>query len=293
MQLTTTIIIEILLLLVFVPTKQTQSNKAMRSFFLQTWLLAFFYLTVFDATIVVIVDSFLHYHSKKGTRLTALFHRQQQRNARRWNRNFKKKSNKLSDVSKSQKLTLNLMANGVTKTLKKQRMETLQHVLTKAVIWKLFMNDYPNLEIEYDIGDDDYLPDVVSTTGEEIYFWGEAGRCKVNKAMDLMLRYPNAHIVHCRWGIDVETFMEPFTEYLRTESETGRLNDLLAWKGKFSFATLPLTVWQFIDEDTGSILIERSDLEFKELDLPALLNTTSSTFSREVDSANFYGKGLE
>mmetsp|Transcript_25353 Transcript_25353/g.28322 ORF Transcript_25353/g.28322 Transcript_25353/m.28322 type:complete len:278 (+) Transcript_25353:27-860(+) len=266
----------------------------MRSFS-QNWLLVFFYLTVFDATIVVIVDSFLHYHSKKGTRLTALFHRQQQRNARRWNRNFKKKSNKLSDVSKSQKLTLNLTANGVTKTLKKQRMETLQHVLTKAVIWKLFMNDYPNLEIEYDIGDDDYLPDVVSisTTGEEISFWGEAGRCKVNKALDLMLRYPNAHIVHCRWGIDIETFMEPFTEYLRTESKTGRLNDLLAWKGKFSFATLPSTVWQFIDEDTGTILIERNDLEFKELDLPGLLNTTSSTFSREVDSANFDGIGLE
>jgi len=263
----------------------------MRSFFiLQTCFLVFSYLAVFDATIVVTVDSFLHYHSKKGTRLTALFHRQQQRNAKHWNGNYKKAINKLKDVPKSQKLTLNLTANGVTKTLKKQRMETLQHVLTKAVIWKLFMNDYPNLEIEYDIGDDDYLPDVVSTTGEEISFWGEAGRCKVHKALDLMLRYPNAHIVHCRWGIDIETFMEPFTEYLRTESEAGRLNDLLAWKGKFSFASLPLTVWQFIDEDTGTILIEKSDLEFKELDLPRLLLNITSTSSREVNSANILMK---
>jgi len=67
----------------------------MRSFFiLQTCFLVFSYLAVFDATIVVTVDSFLHYHSKKGTRLTALFHRQQQRNAKHWNGNYKKAINK-------------------------------------------------------------------------------------------------------------------------------------------------------------------------------------------------------
>jgi hypothetical protein len=268
----------------------------MRSFFiLPTRILVIFSLALFAATTVIIVDSFLHYHEKKvfkKTRRTAIFSNSQQQrtNARRWNGNYKEASTKLSDVSKFKKLTLNVTANGITKTLQKKREESLQHVLTKAMIWKLFMNDYPNLEIEFDIGDKDYLPDVVSTTGEEISFWGESGRMKVHKALDLIRRYPNAHIVHCRWGMDIEKFMDPFIEYLEVELDAGRLQDImLTWKGKFSFASIPtLAVWDFIDEDTGTILIERSDLEWKELDLSQLqlLNSTSVGSSGEVDTIN-------
>ena len=262
------------------------------SFIQQTRLLVIFSLALLDATTVIIVDSFSHYHKKKVfTRRTALFSNSQQQrtNARRWNGNYKEASTKLSDLSKFKKLTLNVTANGITKTLQKKREESLQHVLTKAMIWKLFMNDYPNLEIEYDIGDENYLPDVVSTTGEEISFWGESGRMKVHKALDLIRRYPHAHIVHCRWGMDIEKFMDPFIEYLEVELEAGRLQDImLDWKGKFSFASIPtLAVWDFIDEDTGTILIERSDLEWKELDLSQLqlLNSTNSLgTSREVDT---------
>lgn len=182
-------------------------------------------------------------------------------------------------MPKSKKIMLNLTANGVTKTLLKKRMETLQHVLTKAMIWKLFMDDYPNLEIELDIGDPDYLPDVVGTTTTtlnhtEISFWGESGRMKVHKALDLMRRYPRAHIVHCRWGIDVESYMGPFVEYLETELYG---EDTSWWKGKFSFASLPLEVWEFIDEDTMTILIERSDLKWEELDLSRLVFNRTTT----------------
>ncbi|VEU38786.1 unnamed protein product [Pseudo-nitzschia multistriata] len=207
---------------------------------------------------------------------TSLFQQRQQ--ARRWNGNYKHKSKKLSDVPKSKKLMLNLTANGVTKTLEKKRMETLQHVLTKAMIWKMFMSDYPNLEIELDIGDPDYLPDVIGATSKcydnaSIVFWGESGRMKVHKALDLMRRYPNAHIVHCRWAIDIESFMGPFVEYLETELFD---EDTSWWKGKFSFASLPLEVWDFINEDTGTILIEKSDLSWRELDLSQLdFNRTS------------------
>ena len=168
---------------------------------------------------------------------------------------------------------IKLTANGVTKTLEKKRMETLQHVLTKAMIWKLFMEEHPNLEIEMDIGDPDYLPDVVGTTTTasnqtEISFWGESGRMKVHKALDLMQRYPSAHIVHCRWGVSIDSYMGPFIEYLETRLEN---EDTSWWKGRFSFASLPLEVWEFIDEDTGTILIERNDLEWKQLDLSRLI----------------------
>jgi len=210
-----------------------------------------------------------------ATKTSSLF---QQRQARRWNGNYKHVSKKLSDVPKSKKLSLKLTANGVTKTLEKKRMETLQHVLTKACVWKMFCEDYPNLEIEKDIGDPDYLPDVVGTTTTnnhtKISFWGESGRMKVHKALDLMRRYPEAHIVHCRWSIEIESFMGPFIEYLETELQD---EDTSWWKGKFSFASLPLEVWEFIDEETGTILIERGDIEWKELDLSSLIfNRTAS-----------------
>eukprot|EP00536_Pseudo-nitzschia_multiseries_P005079 jgi/Psemu1/189708/e_gw1.92.6.1 len=213
---------------------------------------------------------------RRTTSLLFLSQQRQQQQARRWNGNYKHASNKLSDVPKSKKLMLNLTANGVTKTLEKKRMETLQHVLTKAMIWKLFMNDYPDLEIELDIGDPDYLPDVIATTttttattynGTEVVFWGESGRMKMHKALDLMRRYPNAHIVHCRWAIDVESFMVPFVEYLETQLFE---EDTSWWEGRFSFASLPLEVWEFIDEDSGTILIEKSDLKWRELDLSQL-----------------------
>lgn len=283
----------------------------MRGFFvLRTRLLLLFSLLVLDETSLIVVDSFLHHHtssssgdqllssfaticlpamSTTATRRTSLF-QQQRQNARRWNGNFKVASKKLADVPKSKKLMLNLTANGVTKTLEKKRMETLQHVLTKAMIWKLFMNDYPNMEIELDIGDPNYLPDVVGTTTNEatditwntteISFWGESGRMKVHKALDLMRRYPNAHIVHCRWSIDIESFMGPFIEYLEVELVE---EDTSWWTGKFSFASLPLEVWEFIDEDTGTILIERKDLEWRELDLSQLV--FNRTTSSESDTA--------
>jgi hypothetical protein len=200
--------------------------------------------------------------------------------ARRWNGNYKHVSKKFADMRKSKKLWLNLTANGVTKTLQKKRMESLQHVLTKAVIWKLYMDEYPNLEIEYDIGDPDYLPDVVSlgpisnsdnytqNDKREPIFWGESGRMKVHKALDLMQRYPCAHIVHCRWGVDISAFSDPLIEYIQNEVEEGRLEDPCSWwKGQFLFASLPLDVWRFFDEDTGTILITKNDLEWRDLSL--------------------------
>mmetsp|Transcript_895 Transcript_895/g.1753 ORF Transcript_895/g.1753 Transcript_895/m.1753 type:complete len:222 (-) Transcript_895:1030-1695(-) len=168
--------------------------------------------------------------------------------SRRWNGGYKTASKRLADVPKKKKMKLDLVANGVKKTLEKKRQETLQHVLTKAVIWKLFMDEYPNLEIEVDIKDRDYLPDVVDVSeGKEIAFWGEAGRMKVHKAVDLMQRYPDAHIVHIRWGMNITHISQPLEDH---------------------FCSLPLDVWRFIDDETGVISVEKEDLEWKELSFP-------------------------
>jgi hypothetical protein len=193
--------------------------------------------------------------------------------SRRWNGNYQHASNKLSLVSKKKRLKLDLVANGIQKTVEKKREESLQHVLTKAVIWKLFMKEYPNLQIEYDIGDPDYLPDVVNVDDESVkeandpVFWGESGRMKVHKAIDLMQRYPDMHIVHCRWGVGIEAFSKPLLDHLQETYDSGEL-DLSYRKGKFTFCALPLDVWRFVDDDTGVIHVEKEDLEWEELDFP-------------------------
>jgi hypothetical protein len=216
--------------------------------------------------------------------------------SRRWNGNYKHASQKLADLPKSKKLRIDLTAHdGITKTLIKKREESLQHVLTKAVLWNLFLEDYgPNLQIEYDIGDPDYLPDVVSVeennndndnndndTPKSPLFWGESGRMKVHKAVDLLQRYPETHIVHCRWGMDLESISQPLMDYLQDEMlEKGNLLELCHRPGRFTFCALPLDVWRFIDEETGSIHVTKKDLQWKELDFSSLLlvvptNTTT------------------
>ena len=189
--------------------------------------------------------------------------------SRRWNGNYKHSSKKLSDVSKTKKLRLDLISKGVSKTLEKKRNETLQHVLTKAIIWSLFMEQYPNIEIEYDIGDPDYLPDVVSVdeTLTEPLFWGESGRMKVHKACDLMRRYPNMDIIHARWSMDIETFAQPLLDHLKEQYDESGV-DFSGRKGRFTFCSLPLDVWRFIDEETGEIHVKREDLQWKELEFP-------------------------
>eukprot|EP00537_Pseudo-nitzschia_pungens_P011508 CAMPEP_0172391142 /NCGR_PEP_ID=MMETSP1061-20121228/7611_1 /TAXON_ID=37318 /ORGANISM="Pseudo-nitzschia pungens, Strain cf. pungens" /LENGTH=338 /DNA_ID=CAMNT_0013121681 /DNA_START=175 /DNA_END=1191 /DNA_ORIENTATION=+ len=134
----------------------------------------------------------------------------------------------------------------------------------------------------------------------QVVFWGESGRMKVHKALDLMRRYPTAHIVHCRWGIDVESFMTPFVEHLEAQLSNAEEGDdqndkkeendvpntpgTTWWKGRFTFGALPLHVWEFIDEDTGTIFIEKSDLEWRELDLSQLDFGSSSSSSSGVDA---------
>lgn len=213
--------------------------------------------------------------------------------ARRWNGNYKHASKKLSEVSKAKKMKIELsVVDGAgkvtTKVLEKKRQETLQHVLTKAVLWKLHCDRYPNIEIELDIGDKDYLPDVISLPSPDIkrsidncsvevtaspselkpLFWGESGRMKVHKAVDLMRRYPTTDIVHCRWSMELDDITAPLQDHLQSLYDQDALEDLPLRPGRFRFAALPLDVWRFIDEDTGMIHITDNDLEWRDLEFP-------------------------
>jgi len=203
--------------------------------------------------------------------------------AQRWNGNHKRSSKKLCDVPKAKKLNLQLSIRRredgeiITKTILKKRQETLQHVLTKAILWKLYSEEYENIDIEQDIGDPDYLPDVISLNlqGRPV-FWGESGRMKVHKAIDLMKRYPEVHIVHCRWDMELSEIEAPLMGHLQDLLDQDKLGILPDRSGRFTFCSVPLDVWRFIDEETGFINLDKDDLKWKELVFPTTKSTISS-----------------
>ena len=90
---------------------------------------------------------------------------------------------------------------------------------------------------------------------------------KVHKAVDLMQRYPRAHIVHCRWGMNIADISEPLQHHLRIKFESGEL-DLSKRTGRFTFCSLPLDIFRFVDDESGVISVEKEDLEWKELSFP-------------------------
>jgi hypothetical protein len=273
--------------------------------------------------------------------------------SRRWMGSYKRGRRRLSDIPQKQKTKFQVKVNGRCLTLYKQRMESIQHVLTKAVIYKLFIDevqedkgnqsneeervesndsskntnsdDYNNngnnnrfsdirFEIEFPIGDPNYLPDVVgfqpiippaSSTGscepgipqqqqqhsDNVIFWGESGRMKPHKALDLMLRYDRARIIHCRWGIGIDTFADPFVEYLQEMVDTGIVDYPIKswWNGRFSFATLPTNdLWRFVDEESNTVMVTKSDLEWRELDVDLIVSPSPTKMENVIADDRTY-----
>ena len=60
--------------------------------------------------------------------------------------------------------------------------------MSQAIIWKLFMDEYPNLEIEVDIKDHDYLPDGKSSVWDdsENRAWSPHEMCQITNCKSLM-----------------------------------------------------------------------------------------------------------
>jgi len=73
-------------------------------------------------------------------------------------------------------------AHGKQMVFFKKSFESDIHVLTKALLWALFLPDYPELSVEISIGNR-YKPDLVQTSDNGMpIFWGEAGRVSQKKS---------------------------------------------------------------------------------------------------------------
>lgn len=112
-----------------------------------------------------------------------------------------------SDLTLRRTITVRA-AGGGKLVLVKKRGESIEHVLMKAVLWALYLPDYPGLRVEVPVGDT-YKPDLVALApppGGPAYgdarptFWGEAGQVSAAKWRGLLKRYPETHFALARWA---------------------------------------------------------------------------------------------
>jgi hypothetical protein len=96
-------------------------------------------------------------------------------------------------------------ASGAQVVFVKRRNERTEHVIMKALLWALYLPQYPDLAVEIPIGDR-YRPDVVQLDLQGIpVFWGEAGHVSPRKVRSLAKRYRSTHFAWGKWDVSLDT----------------------------------------------------------------------------------------
>jgi hypothetical protein len=105
-------------------------------------------------------------------------------------------------------------AHGKQVVFVKRSNERTTHVLMKALLWALYLPEYPDLLVEVSVGDR-YKPDVVALDqlGQPL-FWGEAGQVGVKKIRSLARRYRSTHFAVAKWDTSLELLLSTVTDAL-------------------------------------------------------------------------------
>lgn len=133
--------------------------------------------------------------------------------------------------------------------------ERFTHPLMKALLWALYLPQYPNSSIEIHIGDR-YKPDVIAyPPGEPLragtpVFWGEAGQVGAPKIESLARRYRATHFAIAKW----DTRLDPFERIVRRAVQD------VPRRAPFDLISFPAdSAGRFVDAD-GHIHITHDDL---------------------------------
>lgn len=133
--------------------------------------------------------------------------------------------------------------------------ERFVHPLMKALIWAMYLPDYPNSTIEVRIGDR-YKPDVVAFAPDDVrfrenepIFWGEAGQVGRAKIEALVRRYPDTHFAIGKWN----TRLKPYASIIAKA-----LNGVKR-HAPFDLISFPEHSADFVDDD-GLIHIHHEDV---------------------------------
>ena len=81
--------------------------------------------------------------------------------------------------------------------------ESIEHVLMKAMLWALYLPQYPEMRVEVPIGLR-YKPDLVQPRpgrdpASGPLFWAEAGKVGQKKLERLARQFPDTHVVVGKW----------------------------------------------------------------------------------------------
>ena len=166
-----------------------------------------------------------------------------------------------SDLTLRRTLTLRASdGDGLRKlVLVKRRGESIEHVVMKAVLWALYLPDYPEMQVEVSIGDA-YTPDLVQQApppgglaygDPEPVFWGEAGKVSADKWRSLLRRFPDTHFAFARWA----ERLDPHVAIVeRARGDRPR-------RAPFDLLSLPPDAADRFLADDGTVRVSRDDLD--------------------------------
>ena len=141
-------------------------------------------------------------------------------------------------------------AHGQQMIFIKKTMESSMHVWTKALIWALFLPDYPDLSVEPPM-ELRYKPDLVQLDEENnLVFWAEAGRISHRKIRWLVTRHRSTHIVFAKWHTRLTSLQKMITKATVQTSRTAPI-DLIG---------VPLNSLDSFVDSKGSIRIQFKDV---------------------------------
>ena len=141
------------------------------------------------------------------------------------------------------------------------------HTIMKALLWALYVPEYPHISVEMRINDR-YKPDLVAYSGDEIdpsgihvareepLFWGEAGAVGRDKIHNIVRKYRKTHFVIAKW----DTNLKPHNKLVR-RALSGVNRD-----APFDLISFAKDSHQRFIDDAGNITINHHDLEWIRLE---------------------------
>ena len=123
----------------------------------------------------------------------------------------------------------------------------------KAFLWTLYLLEYPDLDVEVDIGDK-YKPDVMAMDRRcgRPQFWGEAGAVGPDKMEHLVTHYADVPLVFGKWDRSLDSTLETVESAVHATERTAPI-DLLRFP--------PESAERFVDEK-GRISVSRGALRW-------------------------------
>jgi len=139
--------------------------------------------------------------------------------------------------------------------LVKKAVESRRHVVMKALLWGLYLPDYPGLQVEVPIGYK-YKPDLVQMNADGPLFWGEAGRVGSQKLRRLLKRFPRTHFAMAVWGSSLAALAT------RVRRQTCRVNR----RAPVDVIVFPKDAGTRFIDPRGRIRVGHSDLNWQRID---------------------------